>query len=132
MNRGVLVGGELSIWHGIAGVLGVAAMVGGLVMVACGQPVGWGIAAAGMVVVLSIGSAAMMAGLRRRWVEDLGTGLAVRDRQGRREYRDEQVMAIALDRKRQNSGGETKGTLRTFRVWLDDSPAPVSMMNTIK
>src|SRR6476659_2299356 len=117
MNRGVLVGGELSIWHAVGCVVGLAAVVGSLVMVASGQPVGWGVAAGGMVVVLSIGSAALVAGLRRRWVEDLETGLAVRDRQGSREYRDEQVMAIALDRKRKNSGGETKGTLRTFNGW---------------
>jgi hypothetical protein len=131
-NSGVLVRGELSIWHVIGVIAGVLAVPVGIVLVLCQLPVGWFVGAAGIVLALSVGSVSLALWRQRMWVEDLGTGLVVRDRQGARQYPDEQIVALALETKKQHDQGEIKGVKRTFKIWLDSTPTPVVMTNSIK
>ena len=131
-SSGVLVRGELSVWHAIGGVVGVLAIIGGVVLLVLQLPAGWFVGAAGVVVVLSVGGSALALSRQRTWVEDLENGLVVRDRLGARQYPDEQIIAIALETKKQHTQGEIKGLIRTFKVWVDSTPTSVVMTNTIR
>src|SRR6186713_2330109 len=111
-NSGVLVRGELSIWHAIGVIFGALLVPVGLIMVLCQLPAGWFVGAAGIVLALSIGSVSLALWRQRMWVEDLGTGVVVRDRQGARQYPDEQIVALALETKKQHDQGEIKGVSR--------------------
>ncbi|MFN0019998.1 MAG: hypothetical protein ACKVP0_17200 [Pirellulaceae bacterium] len=131
-NAGVLVRGELSVWHAVGVVAGVLAVIVGAVLLMLQLPAGWFVGAAGVVLALSVGSTALALWQRRTWVEDLGNGLVVRDRQGTRQHSDEQVVALALETKKQHSQGDIKGIIRTFKVWVDSTPTPVVMTNSIR
>ena len=131
-NSGILVRGELSVWHAVGIVVGVLAFVGGAILVACQLPAGWFVGGAGLVLALTVGSVALGLWLKRTWLEDLGNGLVVRDRQGVRQFADEQVVALALDTKKQQVQGQLKGVTRTLKTWFDNSPAPILMSNYIR
>lgn len=131
-NAGILVKGELSVWHAIGSAVGVLAVIVGGVLLVLQLPAGWFVGAAGMVLALSVGSAALALWQRRTWVEDLGNGLVVRDRQGVRQHPDEQIIALALETKKQHTQGEVKGITRIFKLWLDGTPTPVVMTNSIR
>ncbi|MGI8980003.1 MAG: hypothetical protein ACR2FY_12325 [Pirellulaceae bacterium] len=131
-NAGVLVKGELSVWHAVGVVVGVLAVIVGVVLLALQLQAGWFVGGAGVVLVLSVGSAALALWTRRTWVEDLGNGLVVRDRQGVRHHGDEQIIALALETKKQHNQGEIKGVTRIFKVWLDGTPTPIEMTNSIR
>lgn len=131
-GSGVLVHGELSVWHAIGGVAGMLAIIIGAVLLVLQLPAGWFVGAAGVVAVLSAGGSALALGLKRTWVEDLGNGLVVRDRQGMRHHSDEQIIALALETKKQHNQGEIKGVTRIFKVWLVGTPTPIEMTNSIR
>ncbi|MBC7855589.1 MAG: hypothetical protein IAF94_19335 [Pirellulaceae bacterium] len=131
-NASVLVKGELSVWHAIGFAVGVLAVVVGAVLLVLQLQAGWFVGAAGVVLALSVGSAALALWMRRTWVEDLGNGLVVRDRQGVRQHPDEQINGLALETKKQHNQGEIKGVSRIFKVWLDSTQSPVVMTNSIR
>ncbi len=131
-HSGVLVKGELSVWYAVGVAAGVLAVIVGTVLLVLQLPAGWFVVAAGVVLALSVGSTALALWQRRMWVEDLGSGLVVRDRQGSRQHSDEQVVGLALETKKQHSQGDIKGITRVFKVWLDGTPTPVVMTNSIR
>ena len=93
-KSGVLVWGEFSVWHTVASVVGaLGAFVGMVLVIWFRQPMGWFVGSAGVVVMLSAGRSAYYAGLQRMWVKDLGTGLAIRDRQGCESIRTSKLWA---------------------------------------
>jgi hypothetical protein len=130
-TSGVLVRGELSVWHAVGAVAGFLAMIVGVALIAAHLQAGWFVGAGGVVVVLSVGGSSLALWLKRTWVEDLGNGMVVRDRQGVRQYPDEQIIALSLELKKKHTQGVIKGTIRTFKVWVDSTPSPVVMTNTI-
>lgn len=131
-SRGILVRGELSVWYAVGIIAGVLALIVGVVMIACRAPAGWVVGVVGLVLGLSVGSVALRLWLERAWLEDLGTGLLIRDRRGERQFADDQLVALALDFKKQQVQGELKGITRTLKVWSDSSPTPIVMTNYIR
>jgi hypothetical protein len=73
-------------------------------------------------------------GRRRRWIEDLGHGFRVIDRNGRRDIDDSAVLSMALLHRTNYSQGLPKSVTRRFRVWLqnaDAEPEPLEMVYDI-
>jgi hypothetical protein len=66
-----------------------------------------------------------------RWVEDRGDGFLVVDRDGEREYRDDDVAAISYFQYARHAQGLVASVERHFVAWVAAKERPIAMVNTI-
>jgi hypothetical protein len=131
MNDRILVRGEISWWVHFFRVVAAITLVVGIVVLAVGHPAGWAIAAGGAVVWLLLEAVAWQVRSQRAWVTEQADGFLLEDRSGKRTVRDAQLVAAALESKRNLSNGDHKSTTRTLRLWTDDRPDPIVFENAI-
>lgn len=77
----------------------------------------------------------IMISLRRRgqrWITDTGQGFVVEDREGRREYDDEDIYSLDMETRSIYSQGVMQGVRRVFRVKVQEEPREIEMRNLIK
>ena len=132
MDERILVRGDLSIWVHVGRALGFAALVVGVVIGLAGPPWGWIIAAGGGALWICLEAVAFKA----RWVRTKliiqSEGFIVEDRRGNWAIHDAEVVAVALESKRNFSQAEVSSVTRTFRLWTERDLEPVTMHGTIK
>ncbi|HEX5106757.1 MAG TPA: hypothetical protein VFV87_23210 [Pirellulaceae bacterium] len=132
MSERILVRGELSVWVHVGRVAGFVALVVGVGIGLAGPPWGWIVAAGGAALWICLEVVAFHA----RWVRTRLTiqteGFLVEDRRGSRAIHDAEVIAVALESKRNFSQGQASSVTRTFRLWTERDTEPVVMYGTIK
>jgi len=63
--------------------------------------------------------------MRRRWVQETPTGFIIRDRAGEREYRDDEVLSMALLTRKNHQAGLLKSITNQLVVWIpSEGPQP--------
>lgn len=123
------VGNKLLVSRAIAAI----GVVIGLGLVAVDQPViGWIVLGGSSAVVIVLQAQIIRQRVRRRWVQDTGSGFHVRDLRGERDYDDEDVFGVDLEVIPVFSQGVRKGVRRIFRVKVEGEPKPLLMTNFFK
>jgi hypothetical protein len=110
----------------------VSALVVGLVIGLAGPPWGWIVAAVGAALWICLEGVALKARWQRTKLIIQTEGFIVEDRRGSRAIRDAEVVAVALESKRNFSQAEVSSVTRTFRLWTERDLEPVTMHGTIK
>ena len=131
MSNRLLIRGEVSWWLHAFRVIAAVAMLVGIGLALAGVFAGWIIAPLAGVIWLLLEAVAFTARRQRAWLTELAGGFEIEDRMGRRTIQDVQIVAAALQSKRNLNNGEFSSTTRTFRVWTEDRTDPIVMENTI-
>ena len=133
MPQKIQVGGQATGWHTFARIAAPTVAVGGIGLLLFGGPPELGVVLVVLGIVLSIGVEIDAATKRwqRRWAMDLGDGVEITDRQRVRRFRDEQVASVALEIRKNFSGGVLKSRTRVFRFWVENDPTPITLTNVI-
>ena len=128
MASGVLVRGfESSIWVTVGRVAGAALLTGGIVLRIQESFWGWPLIVLGAAVFVCTEFIVRRNANLKRWVEDTGEGFIVRDREGERVFRDNEVDAITLFDEEHYSEGELKSLTKNFLVWVQHQADPIEM-----
>ena len=127
-----LVRGQMSGWFYFGRVVGPLAMLGGAVTAVFEPGVGAFIFGVGLLLTLILETSAFVVRRGRCWLEVQDTGFTVIDRRGQRQYRDDEVHAIAYSTQANYSNGEENGFTRRATLWLAREPQPLRMQNLYK
>ncbi len=131
MSNRILIRGEVSWWLHFFRVVAALATIVGICLATAGLFAGWIVAPVAGVISLILEAVAWSARRTRTWLTFGQDSLEIEDRTGRRTVLDTQVVAAALESKRNLNNGEFSSTTRTFRIWTDDRTEPIVMQNTI-
>ena len=130
MHDRILVRGELSEWVHVGRI--AAAILVGSGYWCCVCRVGLGLGGGGRSVVARFGRCCLADPATATWLTLHPDGIEIEDRAGQRAIHDSQVVAAALETKKNLANGELSSITRKFTIWGEDWPEPILMENRIK
>src|SRR5262245_60367898 len=131
MAERILVRGEIQSWMKTARILAALILVVGLVLLAIMGWLGGIVAAIGALSFAWLQAEIWRARRLQTWLTLHEDGLEIEDRRSHAAIHDSQVVAAALQTKKNLNNGVLASIDRRFSIWVQGSPQPILMENRI-